>query len=279
MARVALTGANGYVGSLIAEALLPADLIRLVRRPALPQDRAWSFAAAEATTAATFVAQGIDVLVHAAWDMTSGTRPMVEASAVRGSLALLEAARRAGVTRIVFISTISAFDGARSVYGQTKRQLERAVLAQGGVVLRLGLVHGGDGRLRDGGLFGTIRQTVRRSRLVPMIGGGRGPQHLLDAARLQAAIRRAVAGDVDTVGVPITLADAAPIAFRDLVVRIAAEEGRRVFRLPIPWRLLHAGLRLAEGLGLRLPVRSDSVVSFIHADPAPDFSVAARLGL
>jgi hypothetical protein len=68
--------------------------------------------------------------------------------------------------RTVLISSLAAFEGARSRYGQTK--LERAVLELGGVVLRSGLVFGVDA----GGLFGAMVAAIRRHPFAPLIGGG-----------------------------------------------------------------------------------------------------------
>jgi nucleoside-diphosphate-sugar epimerase len=76
---------------------------------------------------------------------------------VDGSNTLFEAARRAGVERIVFISTISAFDGCRSAYGKTKLAVEKSLAGTTAVVLRPGLVFGGS---HSGGVFGSIRKQV-----------------------------------------------------------------------------------------------------------------------
>ncbi len=96
---------------------------------------------------------------------------------------------------------------------------------------------------------------------------------------LRAAMSRALAGDLDRVGAAITLGGPEPIVFHDLVTAIATEERRAIVLAPVPWRLLHAGLRFGEAFGVQPPVRSDSVISFVKANPSPDFSIAVRLGL
>ena len=61
--------------------------------------------------------------------------------------------------------------------------------------------------------------------------------------------------------------------------RLALEAGRKIVLVPVPWQLLYAAFRTAEGLGLKLGFKSDSIVSFIYQNPAPDFAVQARLGI
>jgi nucleoside-diphosphate-sugar epimerase len=274
VSRVALTGGTGYVGSIIADGLPGgATLTRLVRRPSKEGDLAWSLDGSNASLKEELSARGVTDLVHAAWDMGTSSRGQAQRICVNGSLDLLREAKAAGVSRFIFISTISAFDDARSIYGQTKREVETAVLAAGGLVLRLGLVHGSG----DGGMFGKIQQSVDAGRFVPMIGAGEGLQYLLDAESLQLAIRRALAGALDAIERPVLLADERPVRFRDLVQNIARTRGRRPILVPVPWRLLYFGLSGLERLGFRPPIRSDSVTSFVHANPAPDFTTTRAL--
>lgn len=112
-----------------------------------------------------------------------------------------------------------------------------------------------------------------------MIGDGRSPQHLLDKATLGEVVRRAIAGDFAGAAQPITLACPEPIAFRDLLERIARAAGRRVFLVPTPWRALYFALRAGESLGLKFGARSDSIVSFVHQNRAPDFAPMSRFGI
>ena len=275
---VAVTGASGYVGSVLAEALRLSAAFRvvpLVRNPKTPDDLPWSFDA-QSGLAESLRARAVDTLIHSAWDMRASSPALMEQTCVRGSQTLLEAAEQAGLRRLIFISSMSSFPGCRSVYGRTKLAVEQLFLARGGIVLRLGLVHGEN----PGGVFGSLRDQVRTRSVVPLIGSGRIPQYLLDDRDLAEAMRRVTGGAADAfASAPLTLANPRPWPFRTLVERIAAAEHRQVRLVPIPWRLLHTGLRFAERLGLTLPVRSDSVLGFVHADPAPDCSGLVRLGI
>ena len=279
----AVTGSTGYVGTLIAQELRQTRRIAaLTRRAAAADEVAWSFES-ESDVAEALRRRGVKTLVHAAWDMRASDRRQMEAVCVQGSERLLTAAARAGIKRIVFISTISAFEGCRSAYGQSKVAIEKMVQSMaGGIVLRPGLVYGpaagsppGSG---SGGVFGSIQQQVGKSHIVPLIGDGRAPQYLLDADTLANTVARAVSGEFDgTAGSPITLAHPQPWPFRDLVQSIAAAEGRHVTLIPVPWRLLYSGARLGELAGVKLPFRSDSILSFVYSNPVPDFSALQRL--
>jgi hypothetical protein len=114
--------------------------------------------------------------------------------------------------------------------------------------------------------------------VLPIIGSGRTPQYMLHEKTLSESIVRAVSGDFDhTRGAAITLAHPTPWPFRDLVRSIATAERRKVTLVPVPWPLLYGGIRLGEGLGLKLPFRSDSIISFVYSDREPDFTLLRAL--
>jgi nucleoside-diphosphate-sugar epimerase len=116
------------------------------------------------------VCDGVDVLIHCASRIGGGVEAN-EAVNARGTAALVEEARRAGVARIVQLSTASVygrgtFRGARpeelrrnpgSPTSRTRAAAEDTVLAAGGVVLRPHLVYGEGDRWVVPGLTRMLR--------------------------------------------------------------------------------------------------------------------------
>lgn len=273
---VAITGANGYVGSIIDRALEPvAEVVKLVRTPSGERDIKWSLDARSDSLAPELRRRGVTHLIHAAWDMKANSMDEIQRTCIEGSARLFDAAKIAGVDKIIFISTISAFPGARSVYGRAKMEVEQMTSKAGGVVLRLGLVYGGNER----GVYGSLKRVVDMARFVPMIGDGSAPQYLLHEDTLADVVRRAVIGDFDGANEPLTIAQPDGIAFRALLGYIASDLGRHPILLPVPWRVLYLALRATETVGMKLNIRSDSVVSFVFQNPSPDFKALDRFGI
>ena len=77
----------------------------------------------------------------------------------------------------------------------------------------------------------------------------------------------------------LTAANDQPWPFRQLLSEIARGLDKKLKFIPLPWRLVWAGLKSAEACGLRLNFRSDSLVSLMHQNPKPDFSPNAAAGL
>ncbi len=269
---IAVTGANGYLGGRIIDHLRAAgeDAIALQRRPQEGGEssgsglRARRYALAEPLEPSAL--DGVETVVHAAWDL-SARDAEIRAVNVCGSLPLLDdLAARGG--RAVLISSLAAFAGARSLYGQAKLELERAVLERGGVVLRLGLVFGADA----GGLFGAMLAAVSRRSFAPLVGGGWQRLFVTHDERLCELVA-AIVDERFGPDRPVFAAHEVPTTLRAIAVQLAQAQGRRLKVIPVPQRPAYLGLRAAEMAGLSLSFRSDSLLSL--SNPIPLDLIAA----
>jgi nucleoside-diphosphate-sugar epimerase len=275
MSRVcALTGAHGYVGSALRRGLTAAGwtVVSLSRRESLAgEEIRWSLEDASALRQ-ELRRREVSAVVHAAWDLRLVRPRDLERVNVHGSLRLLEDARAAGVPRFVFISSISAFDEAESYYGKTKLAVERAVILEGGVVIRPGLVYGD----RPGGMFGALKAQAGK-RTIPLLGNGRYAQYLVHEDDLAAAVVAAVS--TKTVPQkPVTLAHPEPRPLRALMQQLARSQGNHPRFVSVPWRFVYHGLKLGEAAGLKLGFRSDSVIGLVRHNRHPELN-AGLLGV
>jgi nucleoside-diphosphate-sugar epimerase len=193
---------------------------------------------------------------------------------VQGTAKLFAAAKAAGVQRLVLISTMSAFTGCKSLYGRAKLAMERIAAEAGALILRPGLVYGD----RAGGMYGSLDAQVKKSRLLPLIGGGKQVLYLVHEEDLAAAALRFCESDSPAPAEPVTAAHAQPWTFREILDDIAKRAGVQRRYLPVPWQPVWLALKAAETLGLRLGFRSDSLVSLMNQDPHPDFSRGQAIG-
>ena len=90
---------------------------------------------------------------------------------------------------------------------------------------------------------------------------------------------RCASGEVKITPRILTAANEQPWAFKQLLLEIARALDKRPKFIPLPWRLVWAGLKSAELWGLKLNFRSDSLVSLMYQNPRPDFSANAGAGL
>jgi nucleoside-diphosphate-sugar epimerase len=271
---VGVTGAGGYVGSRILARLRAEgiDAVALVRRPAAEKAGARGGAVrryALGEPPERSLLDGIETVVHAAYDLSARGKQVREVN-YAGALPLLEAlAERGG--RVILISSLAAFAGARSDYGQAKLELERAVLTRGGVALRPGIVFG----VSAGGMFGALALTLSQRSLTPLIGGGWQRLFVTHDERLCELVAAIVKGRFNPEQ-PVFAAHEVPTSLRVIAEQITAANGHRLHAFALPTLPTYAALRCAEGVGVSLSFRSDSVRSLANPIPLDQVAALAR---
>ena len=270
----AITGSHGYVGGGLKNyfAARGWEILELTRHPQ-PGAPAMRFQLGEEIPATALA--DVTAVVHCAYDFTPVRWPEIQAVNVDGTEKLFRAARAAGVKRVVCLSSISAYAGCRSLYGRAKLEIEQIAHAHGAQVIRSGLVYGHDA----GGMFGKLNAQVQKSSVIPLLGDGSQIQFLVHFEDLAAFVERLARGELEISTAILTAANAQPWPFKELLREIARRQNRQIRLVPLPWRLVWLALKSAESCGLRLNFRSDSLVSLMHQNPAPDFSPNAAAGL
>lgn len=133
--RIAITGGTGFVGRHLAARLDAADVVVVSRRTGVDIDDVDALAAAFA---------GCDVVVHAAGINREIGDQTFQRVHVEGTSAMVEAARRAGVGRIVMVSFLRARPDCGSGYHESKWAAEE-LIRQSGIdhtILKASMMYG-----------------------------------------------------------------------------------------------------------------------------------------
>lgn len=129
---VALTGATGFVGSAVIEEAARRDVTvrALTRREQRAREGVtWVPGSLEDTSSLANLVRGADAILHVAGLTNAPDAAGFTRANVTGTKAVLDAARKGGVRRFVFVSSLSAREPRLSDYGNSKREAEALVAA------------------------------------------------------------------------------------------------------------------------------------------------------
>lgn len=229
--RVVLTGASGFIGSAVLRRLTGQDVTvrALTRRdhplpPGVEQLRA-DLARPESLAG---VCSRADVLVHAASHVGPDEQQNVQINDL-GTAALMEEAARAGVRRVLQLSTTAVYGrgphrgesvgelepAPGSATSRTRLVGEKHALDRGALVLRAGLVTGAGDRWVVPALAELARRAPGYWR------GGRARLSLIAVEDLARAVTRAALAPTDVRGVQHAV-HPEPVRLRDLLDSLAS---------------------------------------------------------
>jgi len=266
MTVIAVTGGTGFVGShFIEHALAQGHQLRaLTRRP--QAERAgitWVEGALDKPDSLAVLVQGADAVLHIAGVINAPDRAGFAAGNIDGTRALIAATQAAGIRRFVQVSSLTAREPDLSLYGWSKAEADKLLIASGldWTIVRPPAIFGP----RDQEMLELFKLAKRHVVPLPPAGGrmsviavGELIRLLLALPTSNALIREIVEPD-----------DGRPDGWdhRDFARAIGIAMGSKVLPLPLPRPILDA-IAALDGLfrGKNAKLTPDRVAYFCHRD-------------
>ncbi len=226
MTRVAITGGTGFVGSHLAERLLAAkrakskDVVLVSRSTGVDIDDVDALASAFA---------GCEVVVHCAGINREIGEQTYSRVHVRGTAAVVEAAKRAGVRKVILLSFLRARPECGSAYHESKWAAEQLVRYSelDYTILKAGMIYGHGDHLVD-----HLSHSVQSIRLFATVGLKEKTIRPIPIAEVIDIIVAAIQGELERQTVVVVGAE--ELTLSDAVKRVARMVGRPVFVVPAP---------------------------------------------
>ena len=216
--RIAITGGTGFVGRNAAARL--DNPVIISRRTGIDVDDVDALAAAF---------EGCDAVIHAAGiNREIGTQTFQRVH-VEGTRAVVEAAQRAGVKRIVMVSFLRARPNCGSGYHETKWAAEELIRGSGipHTILKASMIYGRGDHMVD-----HVTRAVRSWPVFGTVGFGQRMVRPVPIADFVDVVLAAVDGRIADPTVAVMGAE--ELSLSDAVRRVARVAGKRPLLVPLP---------------------------------------------
>ncbi|HEY5224903.1 MAG TPA: NAD(P)H-binding protein [Microbacteriaceae bacterium] len=246
--RIAITGGTGFVGRHLAERLDPTETVIVSRRMGTQIDDV------DALTAAF---DGCDAVAHFAGINREIGDQTYERVHIRGTAAVIEAAKHAGVRKIVLLSFLRARPNCGSAYHESKWATEEMLRASGVdyTILKAGMIYGRGDHLVD-----HLSHVVQTVPLFASVGLREKPIRPIPVGEL-VDVALAALGDRLS-GQTVAVTGAEQLMMSTAVRRVAEAVGRHVFVFPAPvWA--HYLLGAATELTMTVPLVATAQVRML----------------
>lgn len=220
--KIAITGGTGFIGRHLAERYPGDEVVSISRRTGFEIDD---------VDGLTVAFQGCEVVAHCAGINRElpGEGQTYERIHVQGTAAVVEAARRAGVKKILLLSFLRARPDCGSPYHESKWTAEELVRTSGldHTILKAGMIYGRGDHLVD-----HLSHTVQTIPVFGTVGLREKPIRPVPVAELVDVLVAAADGRMSRETVVVTGAE--ELLLSEAVRRVARVVGRRVLVVPLP---------------------------------------------
>jgi len=270
--HVLVTGGTGLVGRAAVNSLVAhGHTVRLLSRHAAEDVQQWEegVEAHQGSVARDAdvegAAEGCEAILHVAGIVDEDPPEVTfEAINVEGTRRIVREAERAGVRRLVYVSSLAAERGT-SDYHRSKAAGEALTRQFRGnwLIVRPGNVYGpGDE------VISTLLGMVRKLPAVPVLGGGDDEFQPVWVEDVGEALALAVEWD-EPARQALDLAGYETTSMHELLDLLEALTDKSPVRVPVPEFLARAGAGLAEKVGVDAPVTVDQIKMLVEGNVIP----------
>lgn len=249
---IIITGANGFIGkSLVKYFSNKGWFVKaFVRHMPVKQNKGVEYC--------KFSLEGflkekkfkdVDYLIHCAFVKFDENKNADKIN-LEGTSMLLNLCRANNI-KMLFLSSFSAHNQAMSHYGKNKLECEKLFNLSSDVILNPGLVIG------NSGFASEIISFIKKSSIVPLIGGGRQPLQTIYINDLcfciHSIFKKKLSGK-------FYIAESKSISLKEFYKEVAKLQQRKIFFLPLPYFFVYNICKVMELLRLKFPASSENVL-------------------
>jgi uncharacterized protein YbjT (DUF2867 family) len=280
---ILITGATGYIGRhlvsrLVAQGERPRCLVRNIKRASsiLPAGTL-EFVQGDTTSPASLetAVQGVDTIVHAAFitaDHKQSAGNRYQETNVQGTANLVEAAKKAGVKRIIVISGLGTKPDKPGSYMQGRYLAEKVVKESGldWTIIQPSVLFGKDAPFIKG-----LTDLIRTSPVVPLIGGGKIMFQPIYVEDVVAVIIKVLQEPERAKNKTYTIGGPAYYSFTQIIDALLQAMHKKRIEVPAPAPLVGIGAAVMEAI-LPKPPLTKAAMTLFTFDNTTDLNSVER---
>lgn len=265
--KIAITGASGFVGSALLEALAESghELRLLIHksRPVSAENNPAGYSShietvpgdVHDTKSLQAAFQGVDVIFHLVGIIVETRRLTFEKTVAAGTQNVVDAAGVCGVKKIIYLSALGTSEKAESRYHQSKWKAEESVRDSGidFVILRPSVIYGpGDEFLN------MISAMIRKFPFVPIIGSGDyllQPVYIKDLTRIMVGCLT----NREALGRTIEIGGPRAYSYKEIVGILKSHLNKNRINIYLPVWLMRITASILEKVMKPAPLTTDQL--------------------
>ena len=262
--NVAITGANGYLGSRLSSYFSSQgkNVLKLVRNPCEHGELRFDLRAPFLPNTSL---RGVDILIHCAYDFGVRNPESIQKVNADGSRYLFSFAQRSGVKHIIYISSVSAICHTKSAYGKAKCQIEVLAKEANCIIVRPAFIIS----RKPSGMHEKLTKILRNHLLVPCF-TRHIPFYITYEKELVYFLFNLCQSPLNLSSDQFNAFSPKPIDFSLFLKEISQSQGFNNIFIPTHPQLILLALKLLELFPIEFNFRSDNFLGLLYSGTIPE---------
>lgn len=163
--------------------------------------------------------------------------------------------------KIIYISSLAAFDKAQSIYGKSKYLTEKCVIDKSGIIIKPGIIYGNK---NIKGLINKISDFTNKYKFAPYFLNLNSNIYLTHIEDLCMVIHKILIKENSGI---FLCASLKTYTFKELIIKFSSN--KKIILIPILWQFLYFVIKIFEICKIRIGFRSDSILSLAKQNKNP----------
>ena len=263
-----ITGSTGFLGNYISEYLTDKNhkVLKCTRNKLKNDEFYFDLKNGyELNKKNKLILKNVNILIHCAFNFDCKNYSEHLKINFEGSKKIFELAKLFNI-KIIYISSISAFEKSVALYGKIKFAIEGLAKQYQATILRPGIIYG----ISSQSIFGVIEKVILRFPIIPLIGFGNQKLYTCKIDNLCLLIEH-LSKLNNNRSIIITAASKKWILFKHMIKIIANKNKKKIILLPFPSALIYLILYLNSLFRIIKRLKSDNLTSILNCNNDPSF--------
>ena len=271
--KLLITGSNGFLGSYICKSLRDKKIDIIESSKDIDDKKKFFLNLGQniKTNRNLIILKKIDVIIHCAFNFNCNNYEEHLKININGCRDLFDLAQKNNI-KIIYISSISSFAKARSLYGKIKYQIEELAKKNNAIIVRPGLIYSKNSK----GIFGTIEKLINVFPIVPLINFGNQGIFTCKIEVLSKLIEKLIMMK-NKKYILITAASENKISFKSMIKIIAKKRNKKIILIPFPSIVIYFLLHINSMVKIIKNIKKDNLTSILNNNNKPDFKELNKL--
>ncbi len=260
--KIGITGSNGYLGNYLADEFSKIGFNVIKFQKKKDYNNNFQYRHFDLKIAQKYDLKEIDVIIYCAYDFSIRNWSKIKDINVNNSIDFINQAKKQGVEKIFYISTLSSFSKAVSNYGRAKFIVEQKIKDNRTFIIRPGIIVGS----QLGGIAKTLNSLSKLTYFLPIPYSNSSKLFITYRSKIFELLKKSIGKEIEISQIT-NIVSCGGYSLINLIKKLNKLKGiKSPIFIKLPPFIFYVILLLYENIFRNSKINTDSLASLIKSN-------------